>query len=115
MKIDQLEIDFDLPDVQDDSIPARFARFHVGNPQVYESLVTLARQFRSRQPDAKLGIAMLYEVLRWNYYMAIDSSEPYKLSNDFRACYARLIHDQEQDLAGIFQTKRSVADENSNH
>ena len=113
--IDQLEIDFDLPEVQDDSIPARFARFHAGNPQVYDSLVALARQFRQRQPDAKLGIAMLYEVLRWNYYMAIDSSEPYKLTNDFRACYARLIMDQEQDLAGIFQTKRSVADENSNH
>jgi hypothetical protein len=108
--IDQLEIDFDLPEVQDDSIPARFARFNAGNPQVYDSLVSLARQFRSRQPDAKLGIAMLYEVLRWNYYMATDSEEPYKLSNDFRACYARLIMEQEEDLAGIFQTKKSVAD-----
>lgn len=108
--IDQLEIDFDLPEVQDDSIPARFARFHAGNPQVYESLVTLARQFCQRQPDAKLGIAMLYEVLRWNYYMGINSSEPYKLTNDFRACYARLIMGQEEDLAGIFQTKKSVAD-----
>jgi hypothetical protein len=109
--IDQLEIDFDLPEVQDDSIPARFARFNAGNPQVYDSLVSLARQFRSRQPDAKLGIAMLYEVLRWNYYMATDSEEPYKLSNDFRACYARLIMEQENDLKGIFQTKKSVADE----
>jgi hypothetical protein len=109
--IDQLEIDFDLPEVQDDSIPARFARFNSGNPQVYDSLVALARQFRSRQPDAKLGIAMLYEVLRWNYYMATQSDEPYKLTNDFRACYARLIMEQELDLAGIFQTKKSVADE----
>lgn len=108
--IDQLEIDFDLPKVQDDSIPARFARFHSGNPQVYDSLVTLARQFCLRRPDAKLGIAMLYEVLRWNYYMATQSEEPYKLTNDFRACYARLIMTQEEDLAGIFQTKKSVAD-----
>jgi hypothetical protein len=109
--IDQPEFDFDLPEVQDDSIPARFARFNSGNPQVYDSLVSLARQFRSRQPDAKLGIAMLYEVLRWNYYMATQSDEPYKLTNDFRACYARLIMEQEPDLAGIFQTKKSVADE----
>jgi hypothetical protein len=111
----QLEIDFDLPEVQDDSIPARFSRFHAVNPQVYDSLVVLARQFRQRQPDAKLGIAMLYEVLRWNYYMATNSEEPYKLSNDFRACYARLIMEQENDLEGIFQTKKSVADENSNY
>jgi len=107
----QLEIDFDLPEVKDDSIPARFAKFHAGNPQVYDSLVALARQFRSRRPDAKLGIAMLYEVLRWNFYISTDSDEPYKLTNDFKAFYARMIMDQEDDLTGVFQIKKSVADE----
>lgn len=109
--MDQLEIDFDFEEPQDDSIPERFRRFHSRNPSVYFSLVSLARKFREKRPDSKLGIAMLYEVLRWNYYMNTNSDEEYKLSNDFRACYARLIMDQEQDLAGIFQTKRSVADE----
>ena len=54
---------------------------------------------------------MLYEVLRWNYYMTVDSEEEYKLSNDFRACYSRLIMERESDLDGIFNIKRSVADE----
>ena len=108
--IDQLEIDFDLPEVEDKSITARFKKFHAANPNVYDSLVTLARQFRSRRPDAKLGIAMLYEVLRWNFYISTDSDEPYKLTNDFKAFYARMIMDQEEDLAGVFQIKKSVAD-----
>jgi hypothetical protein len=53
---------------------------------------------------------MLYEVLRWNYYMSVDSVEEYKLSNDFRACYARLIMEQDPDLNGIFNTRGSIAD-----
>lgn len=108
--MNQLEINFDLPEVEDKSIPARFAKFHLANPDVYNCLVNLARQFREKRRDSKIGIAMLYEVLRWNYYMSVDSQEEYKLSNDFRACYARLIMAQEPDLAGIFQTKQSIAD-----
>jgi hypothetical protein len=108
---DQLQLNLDPIVVEiDNSIPARFIRFHSSNPQVYENLVALARQFNRKRNDAKLGIAMLYEVLRWNYYMSVDSVEEYKLSNDFRACYARLIMEQDPDLNGIFNTRGSIAD-----
>ena len=104
---DQLQLNLDPIVVEiDNSIPARFTRFHSSNPQVYENLVALARQFNRKRNDAKLGIAMLYEVLRWNYYMSVDSAEEYKLSNDFRACYARLIMEQEPDLFEFFRTKQ---------
>jgi hypothetical protein len=33
------------------------------------------------------------------------------LSNDFRAFYARKIMREEHDLTGIFQTKKSIADD----
>lgn len=95
---------------EDKSLPARFASFDSANPQVYEALVSMARKIRSKRPDSIIGIAMLYEVLRWNCYMETDSDEPYKLSNDFRAFYARKIMREEQDLGGIFQIKQSVAD-----
>lgn len=109
--MDQLQLCLDpIEELKDDSIPARFERFHAANPQVYANLVALARQFRDKRRDGKIGIAMLYEVIRWNYYMEVDSEEEYKLSNDFRACYARKIMSCEPDLEGIFQTKTSVAD-----
>ena len=108
---DQLQLNLDPIVVEiDNSIPARFLRFHASNPQVYDNLVALARQFNRKRNDAKLGIAMLYEVLRWNYYMSVDSAEEYKLSNDFRACYARLIMEQEPDLSGLFNTRGSIED-----
>jgi len=54
---------------------------------------------------------MLFEVLRWNYYLEVDQGEEeFKLSNDFRAPYARLIMQQELDLADAFNTRTSVVD-----
>lgn len=95
---------------EDKSLPARFERFHAANPQVYETLVLMAREIRRKRPESIIGIAMLYEVLRWNCYMKTDSDEPYKLTNDFKAFYARKIMDHNEDLGGIFVTKKSVAD-----
>ena len=46
------------------TIAQRFAKFHADNPQVYRMLVSLARDLRTRLPR-KLGIKMLFEVLRW--------------------------------------------------
>jgi hypothetical protein len=109
--MNQLELSLEpLVEIKGDSIPERFKRFHAANPHVYDALVNLARRFRERR-ESKIGIGMLYEVLRWNYYMTTESEDDYKLSNDFRACYARLIMSQESDLKGIFQTKKSIADD----
>jgi hypothetical protein len=96
---------------EDNSLPARFDRFDAANPQVYEALVSLARSIRSKRPESTIGIGMLYEVLRWRCYMETDTEEPYRLSNDFRAFYARKIMRNAPDLDGIFQTKKSIADE----
>tara|TARA_R110000868_G_scaffold101035_1_gene278154 strand:- start:409 stop:747 length:339 start_codon:yes stop_codon:yes gene_type:complete len=107
----QIELDFQpIVELKFDSIPERFKRFHIDNPHVYNALVSLARKFRERKPNSVIGIGMLYEVLRWNYYMATESEDDYKLSNDYRACYARKIMDNEPDLKGIFNIKQSVAD-----
>jgi hypothetical protein len=95
---------------KDPSLPERFDKYHAENPQVYTSLVSLARQVMENNRSRKIGIGMLYEVLRWQYYLVTDGTEEYKLPNDFRAFYARKIMEQESDLAGCFNTRKSVAD-----
>ena len=91
------------------TIAQRFARFHQDNPQVYSMLVSLARDLRARR-SRKLGIGMLFEVLRWQYYVQTNSEEEYKLNNNYRAQYARLIMEQEPDLHEAFNTRPSQAD-----
>jgi hypothetical protein len=92
------------------NLAIKFELFHASNPHVYSALVTLARRFRTKNRSAQTGIGMLYEVLRWEYYLATDSQDDYKLSNSYRAFYARLIMQNEPDLEGIFNLKQSVAD-----
>lgn len=85
------------------TIDERFEEFHRENPHVYRELVYLARYWKSRG-FKKLGIGMLFEVLRWRRAFQTGESE-YKLPNDFRSRYARLIMQQEPDLEGIFETR----------
>jgi hypothetical protein len=110
----QSELDFTplLPEEKGTSIYSRFKKFHANNPHVYENLVRMAREFRRKgsNHNRKLGIGMLYEVLRWNYYLSTEGEEEFKLSNDFRAVYARKIMENEPDLSDAFNTKQSVVD-----
>lgn len=87
------------------SLEQRFRDFHEKNPHVYHALVRLARQLLSKG-HRRLGIGMLYEVLRWEHKLATqDPHSNYKLSDNYRSRYARLIMKQEPDLKGVFSTK----------
>lgn len=87
------------------SIAVRFAAFHETNPHIYERLVRMARALKSRGRD-RLGISMLFEVLRWEHATETDDpTSDLKLNNGYKPHYARLIMEREPDLAGIFETR----------
>jgi hypothetical protein len=93
-----------------ESIAQRFAEFHAKSPEVYSTLVALARQWVAKTGRRRLGIATLFERARWE--LAISTCDPdFKLNNSYRAYYARLIMAQEQDLNGLFALRKSQADE----
>lgn len=82
---------------------AKFREFHADNPQVYAKLVELTREAKSAG-RTKIGIGMLFEVLRWHSY--ISTTDPdYKMNNNYRSRYARLIQQNEPDLAGMFDMR----------
>ena len=90
---------------EEDTIRAKFDAFNTKHPEVYRELVKLARQWK-QAGHSKLGIAALFERLRWEWHMSgVQSDDGYKLSNNFKAHYARLIMEQEPDLDGIFNIR----------
>lgn len=92
------------------TIPERFERFHRENPHVYDTLVRLAREWVRTTGRHKIGIATLYERVRWE--MAVTTSDAdYKLNDAYRAYYARIIMLFESDLDGIFDLRDSGADD----
>ena len=84
-------------------LDAAFEEFHRDNPKVYAKLVELARGLAARG-HRKIGIGMLFEVVRWHHYM--QTSDPvFKLNNNHRSRYARLIMRSEPDLSTIFDLR----------
>jgi hypothetical protein len=88
---------------QPESIQEHFEQFHQKHPEVYQELVRLARFAKSKGFE-KIGIALLWERLRW-YVMVERHGEDFKLSNNYRSRYARLIMEREADLRGFFTTR----------
>lgn len=87
------------------TIEQKFKEYHQANPHVYERLRAMALQARARGRE-KIGIGMLYEVLRWEHAMATtDPSSEFKLDNNYKPYYARLIMQSDPRLAGIFETR----------
>lgn len=89
-----------------DTIQQQFQEFHERNPWVYDRLVALARQLVSNGAT-RLGIGMLWEVLRWQYLLSTtDPNSDFKLNDHYRSRYVRLIRQQEADLAARFELRK---------
>lgn len=89
-----------------DPITARFLAFHQGNPQVYRTLVGLAREWRL-SGKTKCGIELLWNTCRWRLSMAIEGEDSFELNNDFKSFYSRALMYFEPDLAGLFDLRRA--------
>jgi hypothetical protein len=84
-----------------------FDIYHRENPHIYAKL----RQYALEAKHAgrtHLGVKMLYERVRW-YTMVEAKDDTFKLNNNWHAFYARLLM-EDPELAGLFETRRSVAD-----
>lgn len=88
----------------DDPIDAAFRAFHHQHPEVYRELAALARQWKAAGHN-KVGMAALFEVLRWQRGLATRDVDGFKLNNNFRSRYARLLMANEPDLNGFFETR----------
>jgi len=89
---------------EESRLAAEFLAFHEANPKVYAELVRLARQAKARG-RTKVGIGMLWEVLRWHFWLETNGADEFKLNNNHRSRYARLIMGLEADLLGVFETR----------
>ena len=87
---------------------ARFQAYHEENPQVYQALRRFALEAVGKG-HTRLSINLLFERVRWE--TTVEAKGAFKVNNTYRAHYARLLMDQEPALAGVFETRRSAADE----
>lgn len=89
----------------EDGIEVAFLEFHHNNPQVYFELRSLAREWKNAG-HSKVGMKMLFEVLRWQRGLAgVRDLDGFKLNNNFTSRYARLLMGNEPELAHFFDVR----------
>lgn len=82
----------------------RFATFDADNPNIYRLLVRFARQLRDRG-YSRCGIALLWERMRWEMMLSTSDPAGFKLNNDYKADYARMMMRNEPDLREFFRVR----------
>lgn len=94
---------FDVANLPHDATPReRFESFHAANPQVYDAIERMTSMMAVRGRK-RIGMKMLFEVLRWNYYMTTtDPESEYRLNNNYTAYYAREIIKRHPEWASMF-------------
>jgi hypothetical protein len=83
----------------------KFEEFHTKNPHVYDMVVKLAREVKNKGHN-RIAIELLWNQLRWQHLMTNDPNTPFKLNQNYKSRYARLIMAQESDLEGVFEIRR---------
>ena len=83
-----------------DARARKFLEFHSKNPSIYTELARLALQAR-RAGYNHYTINGLFEVLRWR--KGVLTTDPdFKLNNNYRAYYSRLLMSREPALSTFF-------------
>lgn len=87
------------------TLDQRFLNYHKDNPHIYDELKKLC--FKAKQNGRhKAGIGMMWEVMRWQRFLATRDPEGYKLNNSYRSRYARLIMENEKELEHFFDVRK---------
>ncbi len=88
-----------------DTLQEKFEEFHALNPWVYERLERLILDMLAKGHQ-KVGLRMLFEVLRWEHAMStIDPHSKFKLNNNYSPRYARLLISNHVTWADVIETR----------
>jgi hypothetical protein len=98
-----------IPDEKVTEIYLKFKEFHEHNGHILDELLKMIDAIKNRG-HTKIGMGMLFEVMRWNHMLQTNTDDSFKLCNNYRAYYTRMIEKVRPDLEGFLTKKRSKAD-----
>lgn len=91
-----------------------FRRFHLAHPDVFEQIIKHARLLWSHG-HRHYGIAAFFENFRWHRRIPEkpDEAEEFKLNNNYRAFYARMLMALYPEFDGFFELRERHRRRNS--
>lgn len=86
----------------DEDLVARFDEYHQAHPVVFEEFERRALQMR-RAGRKRYSQWTIIQAIRWHH--DLESTEPFKINNDFIALYARLMIHHHPEFADFFELR----------
>ena len=80
------------------TIQEKFEQFHEDNPRVYKLLVLFTLAAR-RAGWERYGISSIFERVRWHLSIETHDKDGFKLNNNYRSRYARMLNNDEEIIA----------------
>lgn len=91
---------------------SNFYRYHENNPQIADWFLSAARSLQKEQHRDRYSISALTERIRWDIRTGVIKTDGgFKISNNVRACYARLVVMRDPSLCGLFEVNPSKVDD----
>ena len=84
------------------TLQEQFEQFHSANTWVLDALESLTREW-VEAGHKRLGIGMLWEVIRYQYGRTISAD--FKANNNHRSRYVRLMLDRHPEWQSVFATR----------
>jgi hypothetical protein len=85
------------------TLQQQFESFHRANPHILSVIIRVALEAK-RAGWSHLGIGQIYERLRWLWAIQTQGGE-YKLNNNHRSYYARVVMSLVPELSGLFEVR----------
>lgn len=84
----------------------QFEAYHAAHPEVLREMIRLAYEVRTAGHN-RCGIDLLLARVRWYFWVerGHPSDEEFKINNNFKPFYARLIMKESPDLGGFFELR----------
>lgn len=86
-------------------IDIKFVEFHKKNPKVLKLLVKFAREVKN-VGYTTYSINALFERIRWHVDIETKDKSGFKLSNNYRSRYARLLEMKYPEFEAFFRKKK---------
>lgn len=87
-------------------IKEKFIEYHENNPHVFQLFLKYAREL-SKANRRHYGVVAISERIRWHLNVETTGDE-FKINNNYRSCYARLLVSKYPDEFGsMFEIRRT--------
>jgi hypothetical protein len=90
----------------------RFQSFNNANPHVLDTIIEKALQLK-RAGRKHWGLKAIFESMRYDYAVAADSADGFRLNNNYTRSYAELAMKTAPELKGFFWMREQRGDEDN--